>query len=71
MMMVFTRLFGSWALTGTHKNITPDPVNKFVTSSLTNTTVDSFSLLSAFTGAKNAEIVPAANTYVQVHTLLS
>ncbi|KAH0912892.1 hypothetical protein HID58_036213, partial [Brassica napus] len=41
MMMVFTRLFGSWALT-------------------------------AFTGAKNAEIVPAANTYVQVlfYTLL-
>ncbi|KAG5386864.1 hypothetical protein IGI04_038334 [Brassica rapa subsp. trilocularis] len=38
MMMVFTRLFGSWALTG----------------------------------AKNAEIVPAANTYVQVlfYTLL-
>uniref|UniRef100_A0A1J3G5W8 Protein DETOXIFICATION n=1 Tax=Noccaea caerulescens TaxID=107243 RepID=A0A1J3G5W8_NOCCA len=38
MMMVFTRLFGSWALT-------------------------------AFTGAKNAEIVPAANTYVQIRGL--
>uniref|UniRef100_A0A1J3JTV4 Protein DETOXIFICATION n=1 Tax=Noccaea caerulescens TaxID=107243 RepID=A0A1J3JTV4_NOCCA len=38
MMMVFTRLFGSWALT-------------------------------AFTGAKNAQIVPAANTYVQIRGL--
>ncbi|XP_002878546.2 LOW QUALITY PROTEIN: protein DETOXIFICATION 46, chloroplastic [Arabidopsis lyrata subsp. lyrata] len=37
-MMVFTRLFGSWALT-------------------------------AFTGVKNAEIVPAANTYVQIRGL--
>ncbi|KFK32903.1 hypothetical protein AALP_AA6G303700 [Arabis alpina] len=38
MMMVFTRLFGSWALI-------------------------------AFTGAKNADIVPAANTYVQIRGL--
>ncbi|CAE6000395.1 unnamed protein product [Arabidopsis arenosa] len=37
-MMVFTRLFGSWALT-------------------------------AFTGVKNADIVPAANTYVQIRGL--
>ncbi|KAL1208188.1 Protein DETOXIFICATION 46 [Cardamine amara subsp. amara] len=37
-MMVFTRLFGSWALT-------------------------------AFTGVKNAGIVPAANTYVQIRGL--
>ncbi|XP_010429037.1 PREDICTED: protein DETOXIFICATION 46, chloroplastic [Camelina sativa] len=37
-MMLFTRLFGTWALT-------------------------------AFTGVKNADIVPAANTYVQIRGL--
>ncbi|KAM7264382.1 hypothetical protein ACFE04_002065 [Oxalis oulophora] len=66
LMLLFTKIFGPWALTGnTHSYITTStPFGKPLASNTFR--ILSYFLQSAFTGFKGSDIIPAANTYVQV-----
>lgn len=69
-MLLLTRLFGPWAVTG--KQFL---VQKYV-SVFSNFSREMYLdfchvFFAAFTRGKNIEIVPAANTYIQVLVLLT